>query len=1027
MHTLKNTHQTITALVVCLCIVFAGSSAVYAKPYSTSQTATEGARQEVVSGVVTDAQSGETLPGVNIVVEGTQTGTTTDAQGRYEIEVPSLEGRLIFSFVGYRTQEVPIEGQTEINVSLTPVAIEAEELVVVGYGEQQRASITGSVEQIDGAELADQPSLQASAALMGKVAGVQVEQTSGQPGANEGTIRVRGIGTLGNSNPLVLIDGIEGSLNDVASADIQSISVLKDASAAAIYGSRAANGVLLVETKRGTEDGINVSYRARAGLQQAADQPNFSDGGTYMRLHNEGSIGLGNDPVWSEEFIEEWVENHETSPDQYPDTDWVESVFSETAYQQSHNLNVSGGNETVRYMGSLSVEDEAGEIANFNFQRYSARLNTDVTASERLDFTFDVNVVREDQLEPTAGFGATLQDTYRVPPVFADRYSHGGWGPGWNLFNPLANIHDGGMDRDNAYNLRGKFGVDYNPIDLLTLSLVYAPTYNTSHSKEMRKQYAVTSPDDPTEIVGRSPSRNFLDESWSNTFQQNLNVTSELVSGFGDHTVTTLGGFEYIDSRNEFFGAFRDNFTLQDFEQLNAGATENMQNEGSASEWALTSFFGRLNYDYQGKYLLEANVRFDGSSRFAEGNKWGVFPSFSAGWLISDEPFMASIDVINRLRLKGSWGQLGNQQIGTYPFASTINLGQEFFFGGSPVPGAAQTDLANQGITWESTTTTNAGLDVGLFEDQLFFEFEYYQRETEDILLQLPVPLVIGLNAPFQNAGVVRNTGWELDAGFTDGIGEDFSYTVSFNVSDVDNEVMDLKDAGPFISGNSIVQEGDPINAIYGWESDGLFQSQEEVDSHAGQFGDVAPGDIRYVDQNDDGVINSDDRVVIGDPFSAMNYGVDISAGYKNFDLAVFIQGVGSRDVLLQGDAIWAFWNAGKIREWQANDYWTPDNPDASYPRVTPTTSHNNFRATDFWVYDASYMRLRNLQVGYTLPQPILDRLDVQRLRVFVVGQNLLTLFDDMPPGVDPNVPNGTFGSFYPVNRMYSAGIDISF
>jgi TonB-linked SusC/RagA family outer membrane protein len=523
------------------------------------------------------------------------------------------------------------------------------------------------------------------------------------------------------------------------------------------------------------------------------------------------------------------------------------------------------------------------------------------------------------------------------------------------------------------------------------------------------------------------PSRSSLDQDYSRSFTHNLNATASYQTGIGNHNFDVLGGYELIDFRTDFFSAFRDNFPLQDFEQLNAGSQENQQNDGSAAENSLQSVFGRLNYDFGGKYLLEANLRYDGSSRFLGDNKWGIFPSFSAGWRISEEAFMRPVDLVDELKLRGSWGQLGNQQIGNYPFAAVVNVGVNYLFGGSVVTGAAQLDLANPNISWEETTTTNVGLDMTLLNNRFDLTFDWFTRKTTDILLQLPVPLVIGQDAPFQNAGEVENTGWELSLGYNDAIGGDFTYDASFNISDINNEVTDLRGAGPFISGSSIIREGDPINSIYGLEADGLFDSQEEIDNHATQPGQIAPGDIRYVDQNNDGSINADDRVIIGNPFPNYSYGFDVSATYRGFDVSAFFQGVGSQDVLLQGDAVWALSNAGKVTTWQADQFWTEGDPDDDYPRLTQTTSHNNFQASSYWVYDASYLRLRNLQVGYTIPNRWANAISARQLRVYFVGQNLFTVLDNMPPGLDPNVPNSTPGAFFPIQKLYSIGVNLSF
>jgi TonB-linked SusC/RagA family outer membrane protein len=995
-------------------------------------------QQEPISGTVTDAESGETLPGVNILVKGTTTGASTDQDGNFEFEVPSLQDTLVVTYIGYQRQEVPIDGRTELDIQLTTEAVMGEEMVVVGYGTQKRENLTGAVQSISGSDLAEQPAIQPSSALQGIAPGVAVQQNSGQPGQNQGSIRIRGVGTLGDSNPLVLIDGVEGDMDNIASSDIENMTVLKDASSAAIYGSRAANGVILVTTKRGQE-GIQVNYNSRFGTQQStAGHPEYVDGGEFMRLENLGNTNIGNQPIWSQQYIEEWEANHATNPDEYPNTDWVNEVFSETAYETQHSLSVSGGSENINYRGSLQYDDETAEIPNFRFQKYSIRLNTNITVSDKIGFKVDLNTVRSDQTEPNSSLELITRQVHRLAPIFISQYSNGGFGPGRNGKNPYAHANAGGLNTNERSDIRGRLRAEYSPTSDLSFNLTYAPDYASVFSKEMNKQYQVFDPE-TDELLYTTPARNSLSQGYNRTWNHNINFTGNYQRDLKNHSFSVLGGYEFISSRNDYFNASRDNFLLQDFEQLNVGSENNQQNSGSASAWALQSLFSRVNYSYKDKYLLETNLRYDGSSRFTEKERWGIFPSFSGGWVISEEPFMESVNFVSQLKVRGSWGQLGNQNIGNYPYSAVINLGQNYLLGGGIASGAAQTSLANPAISWEKTTTTGFGIDLSLLDNSINLKADWFKRMTDDILLTLPIPQIIGLNAPYQNAGSVENTGWEAQLEYNDNIGSDFTYSASFNVSSVNNKVTDLKGAGPFINGNTIVKEGSPINSIYGYEADGLFHSQGEIDNHATQTGQIAPGDIKYVDQptidtdgdgisdDTDGVINADDRVVIGNPFPDFNYGINLSGNYKNLDISVLFQGVGSRDVFLQQDAVWALYNAGKVTKWQADQYWTPEQPDNDYPRLTTTTAHNNFETSSYWVYDASYIRLRNLQIGYTIPTNWSNKISAKGLRVYFVGQNLLTLFDNMPPGIDPNIPNSTVGSYFPIQKLYSVGIDINF
>ena len=991
-------------------------------------------QEKQISGTITEDENGEPLPGVNVVEKGTSNGTVTDLNGKYNLTVPA-NATIVFSSVGFTTEEVMIGNRSVIDVSMVADIQQLQELVVVGYGTQKKENLTGSVSSISGTEVAKQPIMQTSQALAGTAPGVTVIQNSSQPGSDAATIRIRGTGTLGNSDPLVLIDGVPGNMNGVDPKDIEEISVLKDAASAAIYGSRAANGVVLITTKRGTNQGFRLNYSGYAGFQQPTDMPQYLGGLQYMELHNLARQNLGQDPIYSDQFLNDYENGYQSNPDLYPNTDWLDQIFTENGFQQHHHVSMRGGNEMIKALASISFMDQGGNIVNYNYKRYNARLNTDLKISEKFNFNFDLNYRRSLRKQPARGLEDVVRQGYRIPPIYAAQYSDGSWGPGWNGKNPVAIANVGGIDDDQWNYFRGILKANYRPVEGLELSVMYSPEYDDSWSHDFNRQYNVFN-FQTKDLEYTWPERNSLTQSNNRSFTNNLNGIASYEKNFGSHYFKGLAGYELITFRNDWFNAFRDNFPLQDYDQLNAGAQDNMQNNGSASEWSLQSYFARINYDFAGRYLLEANIRRDGSSRFAQGNKYGVFPSFSAGWRISEEPFFDGVNLIDELKLRASWGQLGNQNIGTYPFASTISLGVDYLFGGSPASGAAQTDLANKDISWETTETSNFALDLVMLESRLNFSFEYFIRNTYDILLRLPIPTTIGLNAPFQNAGEVQNRGWDLAFGWQDELG-DFNYGINFNISDVKNEVTDLAGAGPFIGGSSIIREGDPMNALYGYQTIGFFNDQAEVDAAPVQFGALAPGDIKYanipsVDTNNDGVpdqvddiVNAEDRVVIGDPFPRMTFGGNLTAGYKGFDVSVFLQGVGNRDVYLQGDVARAFDNAGKIQEWHL-DYWSEDNLDASYPRLVSTTNHNNYAVSDFWVWSASYLRLRNLTFGYTFPDVMMENIFVNNLRLYFSGQNLFTI-DNLPEGWDPEIPNGTAGAIYPITSIYTLGVDVTF
>lgn len=980
-----------------------------------------------VSGTVFD-ENGAPLPGVSILIKNSSSGTVTDLDGRYQIEVPSSNSVLVYSFLGYFKQEITVGNQRSIDVSLDPDMSDLSEVVVVGYGDQRRINLTGSVESIDGAAISRQPVFQASQALVGMTPGLTAIQSSSRPGADGATLRVRGTGSLGASNdPLVLVDGIQGDINNIDPSDIESISVLKDAAASAIYGSRGSNGVILVTTKRGKTGAMTVSYNTYAGWQEPQTLPSYLGAIDFLRATNADEAAIAN-----------YQQNMETNPDIYPDTDWMDLLFSENGFQQYHNLTVNGGTENVQLMGSISYTDQGANVKNYNFKRYNGRFNSDIKINDKFDLTFDLNFSQELTTQPNSGLNRVFLDAFRIDPTQVAIHSDGSWGDGWSGQNPIAHATDGGLNRSENNYFRGVMRVNYSPVKDLNVSLTYSPEYRDLFGRNFNKMYT-TILDWDSKSTRNVPDRNSLSNTNTRIFEDNLIGLITYSKAITDHQFTILGGYEMIKTNWTQFGASRTDFIIDRFEQLDAGAETNMRNSGSATHSSLVSYFSRFNYSYLDKYLFEANVRRDASSRFAPENRVSIFPSFSAGWRLTEEAFFSPLDFFTEFKLRASWGRLGNQQIGSdFPYTSNILLGESnFIFGGNVATGAAQNVLANRRIRWESAETVNIGLDAGLINNQLTFTVEYYVRTTNDILLALPVPRVVGLSAPLQNVGSVENRGIDFNINWRDAIGQ-FNYSANFNFSDVKNEVTNLGGLGQIISGNSVTTTGSPIGSIFGYQSMGYFQNQEEIDNAPNQFGALIPGNIRYVDQltvdsdgdgiNDspDEVINPDDRVIIGDPFPRYSYALNLTADFKGFDFAMMFQGVGKRDLLLQGDAIMPLWNAGKVQDWHVEESWTPERPNARIPVLAPTSSgSNDARASDVWVFDASYLAIRNLSLGYNFPT-FKDRLKARNLRVYTSIQNLAN-FNRLPKGTNPLTPNGSAGAFFPIARAYTFGASLTF
>ncbi|WP_298474221.1 TonB-dependent receptor [uncultured Maribacter sp.] len=995
-------------------------------------------QEKIVTGSITDSD-GVPLPGASVVEVGTTNGTQSDFDGNYEITVN--EGASVsFSYVGMVTQTITISDQNKINITLQEDAAQLDEVVVVGYGAQKKINLTGSVEVVKAEEITRQPVAQASQALAGLVPGLTATQSSGQPGSDDATLRIRGVGTLGNgrkNNPLVLVDGIPDDINGVDPNDIQSVSVLKDAAAAAIYGSRGANGVILITTKRGLEGGVKTTYNTYVGVQTPAQNLDFEDALGYMEAFNDAIPNS-----FSDETLDQYRSGVGVGTEALPDTDWVDLLFSQSGLQHYHNIGIRGGSEKAKIGGSISYLSQDGNIPNYKFERYSGRFNTDLKISNKLDLTFDLNFRREIRNQPRELLLTTRQ-AYRLQPLFTAINDDGSWGSGFNGSNAIALVNTTSLDENITNYFRGVIKATYKPIDELAFTASYSPQY-TDRDRDafvagwVYKENSNAEPN--TDLV----KNNNLIKSTSEIFTDNFNFLVNFNKDYGKHSLSALAGYEFIKTQSENWNAFRRSFVVPEFRTLNNGNAETSTNGGSATLFGLESVFGRLNYSYDSKYLLEANVRRDASSRFGPDTRSQTFPSFSAGWVVSNEDFFPESNFITFLKLRSSWGQLGNQEIYTtdddgnpvaqnFIYASQFGLGNaNTVLGGSSQVGGAQTQLANPRLIWETGENFNVAADINFFNDKLKLTGEYYVRSTKDIILQIgTLQPSQGFDVPFRNAGSVENKGIDISLDWRDNIG-DFNYGITANISKFNNEITDLADGLQELPpGQTINRLGEQIGSIYGLKTDGLYQESDftsgvlNTNLPSPTFGAVAPGDIKYIDFNEDGIINNDDRTIIGSTIANTNWGIDLFTSYKNFDLSISFIGESGRDVVLQEDAGWSFFNAGKIQKWQT-DYWTPQNTNAAYPRAFVASSSPNWRVNETWMFDASYARLRNLSLGYKFPSELLDKLNLNNLRLYVSGQNLLT-FDNMPAGIDATVPNFTTGNFYPVLKVYTLGLSVGF
>lgn len=1005
-----------------------------------------------ISGHVTD-EHGQALPGVSILLDGTGQGISTDVNGFYKISVPETGAKLTFSFIGYMKKIVTVTKDWNGDVALEPdeKGKNLNEVVVVAYGTQKKANLTGSVASIGSKELQDRPVTNLNDALQGTMAGVTVTTTGGQPGTS-GNINIRGIGTLNNSDPMVVVDGIIGSLSDVNPNDVQSVSVLKDAASASIYGSRAANGVILITTKRGKSGKMQVNYTGYAGKQKASNLPDFLPSWQAAELYNQALANEGQSPYWTENDIT--LFKNQTDPDTHPNTDWQGFLYKGSGFQQNHAVNVSGGDEKTQYAFSLGYFQQDGIIEKSNFKRYSTRMNINSAITKNFSVNANLSFLYAPTQAPDGlgggDIGGIIGTTAAMSSTVVNQYKNGVYNY-LSFGNPIAWLNSPGYNNNQNTLFTGNAGADWELVKGLHFKPSFAYRYNANPTQEFKPADVYYDPKNPASVQATISQSSLANANVVNSYY-NLQGLMEYDRHFGKHAINVLAGASQELTNYQYLYAYRQNFLNSSLSQINAAPSLGQQNAGTASQLALLSYFGRARYSYDDKYLLEANIRDDGSSRFARGQQWGVFPSFSAGWNISKESFFESLsNTIPLLKLRASWGKLGNQTLANpnngsqtlasmgglnivspYPAISVISSGQNYSFNQTLAPGIALNNGANPLITWEKSTTTDVGFDMELMNSKLSFTADYFVKNTKDILLQLPASSVYGFTTPYQNAGSVRNKGWEFGAAYRDKIGS-VSYNIAINASFITNKITDLAGTGSISSGLVV---GEPIKAFYGYQVEGIFQTQQQVAQHAKQSGGViGPGDLMYKDISGpngkpDGVIDGNDRTYLGTPFPKTTFGFTLGAGWKGFNVSAFFQGALGVKNYVQGFELGSLQQANIGNPTTALlDAWTPTNTSATFPRLWSTYSQNNPQSfvSSFWVRNASYLRLKNLLVSYNIPGKPLQRIGVKGVRVYYSGQNILT-FTSFYKWVDPETSagNNAYGS-YPQLKTNTLGIEVSF
>ncbi|PWJ40798.1 SusC/RagA family TonB-linked outer membrane protein [Sediminitomix flava] len=994
---------------------------IFLSIFFTLLTLSGWAQERTIKGVVKDTND-ELVIGATVALKGEPTvGTVTDFNGNFTLVVTSENPVLVVSYIGYTTQDVVVGNQTQLEVVLEENLKELEEVVVVGYGTQNKKDVTGSVASVNFSDLADQPVARADQAIQGRIAGVQVSSYSGAPGEPL-SIRIRGIGTVNSSSPLYIVDGIAVSAIDfVNNDDIASIDILKDASASAIYGSRGANGVVIITTKSAKQGKARVSFNASYGVQEIKNNWDLTSGEEWYSIQKQLNATRPSPLDLSR------VDRHQN-------TDWFDEITRLAAIQE-YNLGVSGGNEKLLYTFNTGYFDQLGTINGSYYDRINLKSKVEYKISDRIKAGVNLNIKETERSAPLGGIHSGLVNTaIKIEPnfpVFEDK-ANGVWGKSnfTDYNNPVAQVEYENY-KAKATQLVGSANLDIEIIEGLTLRNQVA----------MDKTYGNTYDFDPVFYVSENHRNdiNKVSRGSSQSTYFELRNTLNYKKTIGEHNFDILVGHTAETWDDEWLSASATNIPNEDpaLWYLSA-ATDGMNVSGSASELRMESYLGRINYKFLDRYKITASFRADGSSRFAEGNKWSYFPSFAAGWDLSKESFLADKEWLDNLSLRAGWGQIGNNNIGRYPYQVTMNGDNQYRYlfgaGEQRYQGYYVSGMRDASIQWETAESTNIGVDISALDGRLQATAEWYNKNTNDMLLSVPIPYYYGYEGgPTSNVGSVNNKGFELSAEWNDEIGSDFRYSISGNFTTYQNEVTSLGDGEPMTTGGYYLgnasrnEVGYPIGYFFGFKTDGVFQTQEEIDNYAVQQGEanegLQPGDQKFVDVNGDGVVNDDDKTFLGSPIPDFTYGLNLSASYKGFELAVFFQGSegnkifnGMKTHLIRFDA------TNKHRE--LLNSWTPENTNTDIPRLSGNDVNNTFRTSDRYVEDGSYLRLKNLTFAYNLPSSLLSKAKLQSAKLYFSAQNLWTMTDYT--GADPE--NGISGldiGTYPVARTFTFGLKL--
>lgn len=1008
-----------------------------------------------VKGSVTD-DKGNKLSGVTITEKGTSNATATNPTGGFELNAEKGK-TLIFNIVGYEPKEVVYTGG-DLNISLNSSNTALDEVVVVAFGTQKKANLTGSVATITPKQLADRPVTSLQNALQGISPGVTVLSRPGEVGkssstgasANSGGITVRGRTNLGSPSPMFIIDGIPATSAEFSALspnDINSMSVLKDAASASLYGSRAANGVILVTTKRGGGDRAVIGFNANYGFQSATYLPEYADAVGYAELYNKAMLNAGKKTTFKQDVIDKF--KNQTDPDYYPNNDWYKEVLRGSAPQRDFGLNVNAPGKITNYYLGLNYFDQQSLVPGRKQDRINMKLNTNTTVIKDL-LTFNTNVSFLKQDYDRNGSAISWVEMGRALPFTSIRQSDGSWGSISNgaanatiaKNNQLRAITEGGKGNNRDNYLQMAANASLTPLEGLSIDGAISLKYTNTNSFDF-----INRTDPVINFITKQPmgstvnAINELKEFWGKRQELMLQGTINYERRFGDHYAkATVGASEESNVYREAFLG-RQNFVNNDASTIINGSSgevskddKGLANRTTQDEWALRSFFGRFNYSYQDKYLFEANMRMDYSSRFAPEVRKAIFPSFSAGWNINKESFMEDVEWIDLLKLRGSYGTLGNQDavaIGNY--YNLLDRYSAYSFDGVAVDGLEQQYGANRLALWEKVTMSNVGLDATFLGGKFNLVADYFIKKSEDVLLRPATLSTYGFDkdhTPFYNQGTTQNKGIEIALTYNGKIGEEFTYSVSGNISKIKNTILSLGDVNEITDGYYINRVGGSVGDYYGYKSDGLFTNAEELQTvnYGAMGGTPKLGDIKYVDINGDNKIDAEDRTILGNDVPWFNYGFNFRAAYKNFDIDVLTYGVGGVKTYLDNEASFPFFNGANIKKNWANG-WSEENnvADAPFPRITLTgDAPHNYKTSDFWLFSGNYFRIRAITVGYTFPKEMLSNIKMSQLRFFASSNNPFTIMADKRLGdFDPETGSGR--ASYPGVKTISVGLTAKF